>query len=180
MSMTGEIFLYSPLARVEQQSGSPPADNAFHVSQLAIVLDRTHPLLETFAAGLRDGIYDSGSSEYVFLFLLSKMIMHSCARYPTMTRFFAHLCLFLQMIDVSVPPLATQVILEAYLQVLEVSVNHKLTSSLILTISAFRVPVNENLSPCMPVHWAIMLWSVTLCSSLPLIFPPISRNENWH
>lgn len=37
-----------------------------------------------------------------------------------MTRFFAHLCLFLQMIDVSPSPLATQVILEAYLQVLEV------------------------------------------------------------
>lgn len=38
-----------------------------------------------------------------------------------MTRFFAHLCLFLQMIDIPVPPLATQVILEAYLQVLEVT-----------------------------------------------------------
>lgn len=37
-----------------------------------------------------------------------------------MTRFFAHLCLYLQMIEVSSPPLATQVILEAYLQVLEV------------------------------------------------------------
>lgn len=37
-----------------------------------------------------------------------------------MTRFFAHLCLYLQMIDIPVPPLATQVILEAYLQVLEV------------------------------------------------------------
>ncbi|KAF9221187.1 hypothetical protein BS17DRAFT_846289 [Gyrodon lividus] len=80
----------------------PPADNAFHVSQLAIILNRTHSLLETFAVGLRDGIYDPESSEY-----------------PTMTRFFAHLCLFLQMIDISVPPLATQVILEAYLQVLE-------------------------------------------------------------
>lgn len=42
-----------------------------------------------------------------------------------MTRFFAHLCLFLQMIDISVPPLATQVILEAYLQVLEVSIRQK-------------------------------------------------------
>ncbi|KAN0078059.1 Nuclear pore protein 84/107 [Tylopilus felleus] len=80
----------------------PPADNAFHVSQLAIILDRTHPLLETFATGLRDGLYDPESLEY-----------------PTMARFFAHLYLFLQMIDVSVPPLATQVILEAYLQVLE-------------------------------------------------------------
>lgn len=38
-----------------------------------------------------------------------------------MTRFFAHLCLYLQMIDIPVPPLATQIILEAYLQVLEVS-----------------------------------------------------------
>jgi nuclear pore complex protein Nup107 len=37
-----------------------------------------------------------------------------------MTRFFAHLCLFLQIIDIPVPPLATQVILESYLQVLEV------------------------------------------------------------
>jgi nuclear pore complex protein Nup107 len=37
-----------------------------------------------------------------------------------MTRFFAHLCLFLQLIDIPVPPLATQIILEAYLQVLEV------------------------------------------------------------
>lgn len=43
-----------------------------------------------------------------------------------MARFFAHLYLFLQMIDVSVPPLATQVILEAYLQVLEVSNDRKL------------------------------------------------------
>ena len=48
-----------------------------------------------------------------------------------MTRFFAHLCLFLQMIDISVPPLATQVILEAYLQVLEVSINHKQILNLI-------------------------------------------------
>lgn len=41
-------------------------------------------------------------------------------RYASMTRFFAHLCLYLQMIDVDVPPLAIQIILEAYLQVLEV------------------------------------------------------------
>ncbi|KAH9075675.1 107-domain-containing protein [Lactarius deliciosus] len=39
--------------------------------------------------------------------------------YPTMTRFFAHLCLYLQMIDIPVSPLAIQIILEAYLQVLE-------------------------------------------------------------
>jgi len=39
-----------------------------------------------------------------------------------MTRFFAHLCLYLQMIDIPVAPLATQVILEAYLQVLEVRI----------------------------------------------------------
>lgn len=39
-----------------------------------------------------------------------------------MCRFFAHLCLFLQMIDTPVPPLAMQTILEAYLQVLEVTI----------------------------------------------------------
>ncbi|KAI6008910.1 nuclear pore protein 84/107 [Pisolithus orientalis] len=63
----------------------PPADNAFHVSQLAIIFNRIQPLLDTFATGLRDGIYDPDSSEY-----------------PTMTRFFAHLCLclFLQMIEI--------------------------------------------------------------------------------
>ena len=36
-----------------------------------------------------------------------------------MTRFFAHLCLFLQLIDIQVSPFATQIILEAYLRVLE-------------------------------------------------------------
>ncbi len=36
-----------------------------------------------------------------------------------MTRFFAHLCLFFQLIDIQVSPLATQIILEAYLRVLE-------------------------------------------------------------
>jgi nuclear pore complex protein Nup107 len=43
-----------------------------------------------------------------------------------LTRFFAHLCLFLQLIDVPVLPLATQVILEAYLQVLEAAGQRKL------------------------------------------------------
>lgn len=42
-----------------------------------------------------------------------------------MTRFFAHLCLFLQMIDIPVSPYATQIILEAYLQVLEVRIGLK-------------------------------------------------------
>ncbi|KAG1772965.1 nuclear pore protein 84/107 [Suillus placidus] len=85
-----------------EATSTPTADHAFHVSQLAIILDRTSSLLETFATGLRDGNFDPESSEY-----------------PTMTRFFAHLCLYLRMIDIPVPPLATQVILEAYLQVLE-------------------------------------------------------------
>jgi nuclear pore complex protein Nup107 len=36
-----------------------------------------------------------------------------------MTRIFAHLCIYLQMIDIAVSPLAIQITLEAYLQVLE-------------------------------------------------------------
>lgn len=42
--------------------------------------------------------------------------------YPHLTRFFAHLCLFMQMIDVKVDPDVAQRILEAYLQVLEVRI----------------------------------------------------------
>jgi hypothetical protein len=44
---------------------SPPADNAFHVSQLHIILGRTDALLEGFATGLTSGAYDLGSPEYV-------------------------------------------------------------------------------------------------------------------
>jgi hypothetical protein len=47
-------------------------------------------------------------------------VLFSWDSYPTMTRFFAHLCLYLQLMEIPVPPLATQIILEAYLQVLEV------------------------------------------------------------
>ncbi|KAI0294069.1 nuclear pore protein 84/107 [Multifurca ochricompacta] len=89
------------LATAQVQEGLG-ADDPFHISQLHIILDRTDALLDDFATRLRDGAYDPDSSEY-----------------PTMTRFFAHLCLYLQMIDIPVSPLAIQVILEAYLQVLE-------------------------------------------------------------
>ncbi|EIW74182.1 hypothetical protein CONPUDRAFT_140572 [Coniophora puteana RWD-64-598 SS2] len=102
-----EEWLNEATASLEGLSGAqvedgPPADHAFHVCQLAIIMDRIHPLLEGFASGLQNGMYEPSMPEYA-----------------TMTRFFAHLALFLQMIDVSVPPLATQVVLEAYLQLLE-------------------------------------------------------------
>ncbi|KAI9065014.1 hypothetical protein FKP32DRAFT_1675146 [Trametes sanguinea] len=77
------------------------ADNPYHVSQLHIILDRTDALLEAFASELQEGTHVSSPE------------------YTSMTRFFAHLCLFLQMIDMPVSPYATQVILESYLQVLE-------------------------------------------------------------
>ncbi|KAJ7695686.1 nuclear pore protein 84/107 [Mycena rosella] len=89
------------LKSVAIQEG-PGAQHPFHYSQLQIILNRTGPLMDNFATGLQDGTYAQTSFEYT-----------------TMCRFFAHLCLFLQMIDVPVPPLATQVILESYLQVLE-------------------------------------------------------------
>ncbi|CAA7264467.1 unnamed protein product [Cyclocybe aegerita] len=80
----------------------PPADHAFHFTQLLIILDRTSVLLESFSNGLQDGTHSKLDSEY-----------------GSMCRFFAHLCLFLQMIDTPVPPAVTQVILESYLEVLE-------------------------------------------------------------
>ncbi|KAG2120267.1 107-domain-containing protein [Suillus clintonianus] len=92
----------------------------------SIILDRTSSLLETFATELRDANFDPESSY----------------RYPTMTRFFmmrffAHLCLYLQTIDIPVPPLATQVILEAYLQVLEAAGQREL-------IAMYAVPLGDN------------------------------------
>lgn len=82
----------------------PSADHAMHFSQLQIILDRIPTLLEAFAIKLKDGSFTSQTFDYV----------HMC-------RFFAHLCLFLQLIDAPTPPLATQIILESYLQVLEAS-----------------------------------------------------------
>ncbi|KAH9929251.1 nuclear pore protein 84/107 [Fomitopsis serialis] len=89
------------LSSVAVEEG-PDANDPFHVSQLHIILDRTDQLLQAFASSLQQGEYDTSTPQYA-----------------SMTRFFAHLCLYFQMIDIDVPPLATQVILEAYLQVLE-------------------------------------------------------------
>jgi len=68
-----------------------------------------------------------------------------------MTRFFAHLCLYLQMIDIAVSPLAIQIILEAYLQVLEARLYSYL---FILHGTKLRVRVLANVpsSPCTPVR----------------------------
>ncbi len=44
---------------------SPPADHAFHFSQLYIILSRTSQLLEAFASGLSDGSYGRDTVEYV-------------------------------------------------------------------------------------------------------------------
>ncbi|GAW01814.1 nuclear pore complex protein [Lentinula edodes] len=80
----------------------PPADHPFHFSQLNIIQDKIGFLLEVFAEGLQNQSLQSTTYEYA-----------------PMCRFFAHLCLFLKLIDVTVPPDAVVVILEAYLQVLE-------------------------------------------------------------
>ncbi|KIK67022.1 hypothetical protein GYMLUDRAFT_69211 [Collybiopsis luxurians FD-317 M1] len=82
----------------------PPADHPLHFSQLNIIQDRTGFLLEVFAEGLQNHSHETNAPEYA-----------------PMCRFFAHLCLFLRLIDVPVPPNAVVVILEAYLQVLEAS-----------------------------------------------------------
>jgi hypothetical protein len=66
-----------------------------------------------------------------------------------MTRFFAHLCLYLQMIDITVSPLAIQIILEAYLQVLEARPYHTPFSQLVLTGCVDRAQVSVLSSPCM-------------------------------
>ena len=53
-----------------------------------------------------------------FLFALNGAVKK---RYARLTRFFTHLCLFFNQIDIPISPLASQKILEAYVTVLEVS-----------------------------------------------------------
>ena len=50
----------------------------------------------------------------------TSMFLHVFS-FTALTRFFAHFCLFLRLIDIPVPHAAIQIILEVYLQVLEVS-----------------------------------------------------------
>ncbi|KAK0213959.1 nuclear pore protein 84/107 [Armillaria fumosa] len=97
-----EVFQVLEGLRTVPVEDGTNGDHPLHYSQLLIILDRTSVLLTTFSDGLNLGLYQRSSSEYAPL-----------------CRFFAHLCLFLQMIEISVPPAAVQTILEAYLQVLE-------------------------------------------------------------
>ncbi|KAF8492248.1 nuclear pore protein 84/107 [Gautieria morchelliformis] len=80
----------------------PGAGDPFHVTQLRVVLDQADSLLDDFGDYL-------GSSE----------LPHSAPEYARLTRFFSHLCLFFDHIEVPVSPLASQKILEAYVSVLE-------------------------------------------------------------
>ncbi|KAF8343282.1 107-domain-containing protein [Amanita rubescens] len=94
-----EVFsTHSSLQTTSVLSGPP----AFHFSQLHIMLGRTSTLLDVFAGGLNDGVYGPGMEEDVPL-----------------CRFFAHLSLYLGLLDVSVPVGAVQTVLEAYSRVLE-------------------------------------------------------------
>lgn len=79
----------------------PDAGHAFHFAQLRIILDKTDDLLAKFAG------------------ILSANVQKQTFEYGQLCRFFAHFCLFLQLIDIPTPPDATQVILESYLRVLE-------------------------------------------------------------
>lgn len=49
----------------------PPADQAFHVSEVHIILGCRGPLLEGFTRGLQDEDYDPASVEYVVSFIPS-------------------------------------------------------------------------------------------------------------
>jgi nuclear pore complex protein Nup107 len=107
---------------------SPRADHPFHVSQLFIILDRTELLLDVFATGLEDGTYPRTSVELVSFSSCSQQPEKvfdnlKLIRYTCMCRFFAHFCFFLQMIDIPVPLSSTKIIIESYLEVLEVCIS---------------------------------------------------------
>ncbi|EEB92815.1 hypothetical protein MPER_08621 [Moniliophthora perniciosa FA553] len=90
------------LIEAEEEEWEKEVVNTLEGLKSAHVEDGTGYLLEVFADGLLNGAYDPSSYEYA-----------------PMCRFFAHMCLYLKMIDIFVPPNASSIILEAYLQVLE-------------------------------------------------------------
>ena len=102
---------------------SPRADHPFHVSQLFIILDRIESLLEVFSTGLEDGTHPRSSVEFVSVSFSSASKVNKLSRYTSMCRFFAHFCFFLQMIDIPVPLSSTKIIIESYLEVLEVCIS---------------------------------------------------------
>ncbi|KAF8905638.1 nuclear pore protein 84/107 [Mucidula mucida] len=83
--------------RVEE---GPKSDHPFHHTQIRVMLDQTASVFDTFALGLTRGLYPQ---EVL----------------PPYIRFFTHLALYYKMISLPVPPDSVQVILEAYLSVLE-------------------------------------------------------------
>ena len=63
----------------------PPADHAFHLSQLHVILGRTSTLLDVFAGGLTGASYGPGTYEFVY-FILSLGCIHSwCLFFSTDT-----------------------------------------------------------------------------------------------
>ncbi|KAE9401605.1 hypothetical protein BT96DRAFT_1018085 [Gymnopus androsaceus JB14] len=134
----------------------PPADHPFHFSQLNIIQDRTGSLLEIFASGLQNGLHPPDTYEYVLsLAVLYFPIEHTIGTHPCAASF-AHLCLFLRMIDVPVPPDAVVVILEAYLQVLEAAGKREL-------IAMYAGALGENAVS----RYALFLVSLRLSADLP-------------
>lgn len=80
------------------------------------------------------------------------------------------------MIDVPVPPDAVVVILEAYLQVLEVSIPNYRASHFNFT---FRLLENENSLQCTLEHWGKMLSADMLCFWYRFGFPLTCPNDDW-
>jgi len=66
-------------------------DDPFDESQLHIVIDFTDALIDDFASKLLGGAYDHETAQSVF----TPDAIPS-TRYPTMTSFFVHLCLYQQ------------------------------------------------------------------------------------
>jgi len=98
-------------------------------------------------------------------------------RYSSMCRFFAHLCLFLQMIDIPVPPSPTQIILESYLGVLEVGVSYVLWHVIIHLL--LRRLDNATWLRCMQVLSVTMLLSAMRNFSFHWVWRQTSTNVAW-
>jgi nuclear pore complex protein Nup107 len=100
--------------------------------QVCTITNKLAHLCYSFALGAESGVFDDESPEYVTLPTCRADLLTTPDSYPGQIRFFAHLCLFMQLIGEPLPPTTTQRIVEKYLQVLEVSLLSPLLYVLVL------------------------------------------------
>lgn len=99
------------------------SDNAFHFAQLHLVLGNVNGLLEQVASTCTSRAEQDSRSVPLSEHIVRSLIL-PCRDWQLVIRFFAHLCLFLRVVNEEVPTPAVDIILNEYIRLLEVGCSH--------------------------------------------------------